>query len=569
MNPSRSRNSAGTARAAQRALGRLDPFELKDRLLALASARARRSAGTLLNAGRGNPDWLVGPPRAAFLLLGQFALDEARAMRGAELGALHGLGGAPRRQGIARRLRRFLAARGALPGAALLRELLRGARRLGCEADALVHELVDGVLGDHYPEPVRMLAQAERVVRAYLEAQGVATRRRAALRLFAVEGATAGICYCFDALIANRLLQRGDRIALAAPIFSPYVELVRDVLRGFEVLALQASALRPDGSHRWQFPDAEIDRLADRRIKLLVVVNPSNPPSVAMHPRSVARLARVVRRRNPDLVVISDDVYASFVPGYRALLAALPRNTIGIYSFSKHFGATGWRLGVVALHDDHVLERRIAAQPERLRRAVAARYAPLTLAPEKLAFIDRMVAESRAIALNHTAGLSAPQQVQMTLLAAYGLSAEGRRTRADLRRLLGARLRALYDGLGVPLPADPLRAGYYCELDLALWAERHHGPAFAAWLRRRHEPVDFVLRLAERASIVLMPCAAFGGPPWSVRVSLANLPAQAYAAIGRHLAALARAYLREWQRETGAGRRLRPPRARRPARRAA
>jgi len=75
--------------------------------------------------------------------------------------------------------------------------------------------------------------------------------------------------------------------------------------------------------------------------------------------------------------------------------------------------------------------------------------------------------------------------------------------------------------------------------------------------------------IAERASIVLMPCAAFGGPPWSVRVSLANLPAQAYAAIGRHLASLACAYLREWQRETAAGRRLRPPRARRASRRAA
>jgi aspartate 4-decarboxylase len=568
MKRSPARSRSGAARETQRALGRLDPFELKDRLIARAAAQARRSAGTLLNAGRGNPDWLVTPPRAAFHLLGRFALGEARAARGDAFGRHAGVDGVPRAAGIAKRLRRFLAGRRTAPGAALLGEVLPAARRLGCDPDAWVYELVDGVLGDHYPEPVRMLAHAERVVRAYLEAEGVAGRRRAPLRLFAVEGATAGICYVFEALIANRLLRRGDRIALATPIFSPYVELVRDVLRGFEVVELRASALRPDGSHRWQFPDAEIDRLADRRIKLLVVVNPSNPPSVAMHPRSVARLARVLRTRNPQLLVVSDDVYATFVPGYRSLLAALPRNTIGIYSFSKHFGATGWRLGVVALHADHVVERRIAAQPARMRRAVARRYAPLLLEPQNLAFIDRMVAESRAIALNHTAGLSTPQQVQMTLLALYGLSAAGRRTRATLRALIERRLRALYDGLGVPLPVDPLRAGYYCELDLALWAERHHGRDFAAWLQRRHAPVDFVLRLAERAAIVLMPCAAFGGPPWSVRVSLANLPAQAYAAIGRHLAALAQEYLREWQRiRPAAG--IRPRRARRPSRRAA
>lgn len=554
--------------STRRALGRLDPFELKDRLIALASAHARRSAGPLLNAGRGNPDWLALAPRAAFHLLGRFALEEAHATRGSELGRLPGLASAPRLRGIAARLRRFLAAHANAPGVALLREALSKARALGGNPDDWVHEWVDGLLGDHYPEPVCMLCHAERAVRAYLESEGVAARRRAALRLFAVEGATAGIRYLFDALIANRLLRRGDRIALATPIFSPYVELVRDVLRDFPVIELHASTLRPDGSHSWQFPDSEIDRLADRRIKLLVVVNPSNPPSVAMHPRSVARLARVVRTRNPELVVVSDDVYASFVPGYRSLLAALPRNTVGIYSFSKFFGVTGWRLGVVALHADHVIERRLATQPARSRRAVAKRYAPLVLEPEGMAFIDRMVAESRAIALNHTAGLSTPQQVQMTLLALYGLTTQGQRYAAGLRILLERRVRALYRGLGVALPVDPLRAGYYCELDLALWAQTHHGAAFAAWLRRKREPVDFVLRLAERTSIVLMPCAAFGGPPWSVRVSLANLPEEEYAAIGRHLAALANEAVREWRRARSGARRVRrPPAARRVLRR--
>jgi len=69
--------------------------------------------------------------------------------------------------------------------------------------------------------------------------------------------------------------------------------------------------------------------------------------------------------------------------------------------------------------------------------------------------------------------------------------------------------------------------------------------------------------------VVLMPCAAFGGPPWSVRVSLANLPARAYGAIGGHLAALARDYVREWQRAGAGPRGLRRRRARPPERRAA
>jgi aspartate 4-decarboxylase len=88
------------------------------------------------------------------------------------------------------------------------------------------------------------------------------------------------------------------------------------------------------------------------------------------------------------------------------------------------------------------------------------------------------------------------------------------------------------------------------------WAERHHGRKFARYLQRAHEPVDLVLRLAERSGIVLMPGAGFAGPEWSVRVSLANLPERAYGEIGAQLAAASRDYVDEWKR--GARRTPRP-----------
>ena len=53
----------------------LSPFELKDTLISLASSKADR---VMLNAGRGNPNFLATLPRGAFFLLGQFALTEAR-----------------------------------------------------------------------------------------------------------------------------------------------------------------------------------------------------------------------------------------------------------------------------------------------------------------------------------------------------------------------------------------------------------------------------------------------------------------------------------------------------------
>jgi hypothetical protein len=44
--------------------------------------------------------------------------------------------------------------------------------------------------------------------------------------------------------------------------------------------------------------------------------------------------------------------------------------------------------------------------PEPIQKKLDKRYGGLTLEPRKLAFIDRIVADSRDVALNHTAGLS-------------------------------------------------------------------------------------------------------------------------------------------------------------------
>jgi aspartate 4-decarboxylase len=48
-------------------LARLSPFELKDQLMSLASSHADRM---MLNAGRGNPNFLATIPRHGFFQLG-------------------------------------------------------------------------------------------------------------------------------------------------------------------------------------------------------------------------------------------------------------------------------------------------------------------------------------------------------------------------------------------------------------------------------------------------------------------------------------------------------------------
>src|SRR5262245_4507290 len=215
------------------------------------------------------------------------------------------------------------------------------------------------------------------------------------------------MCYVFDSLRENRLLRRGDTIAVGTPIFTPYIELPR--LEDFAFKTVEIAQSRMAGNHHaWQYSDQEIDKLADPRVKAFFLVNPSNPASFAMDPATQARLVNLVRTRRPDLIVLTDDVYGTFSEGFRSLAADLPRNTILVYSYSKHFGCTGWRLGVVGIHQDNIFDEKLAALPGADRDALRARYASLTPTPEKLRFIDRLVADSRSVALNHTAGLSLP-----------------------------------------------------------------------------------------------------------------------------------------------------------------
>jgi aspartate 4-decarboxylase len=533
-----------------RTLSRLSPFELQAELIALAGSGPGGAARPVLHAGRGNPNWMATGPREAFLALGHFAMEESRRVWTAD-----NLGGQPTTEACAARFEAFAAAHPGLPGVPLLKRCVAyGVERLGFTPDPWVHELVDAACGDNYLVPNRILPHCQDVVRAYLRRELCDERPPAGdYDVFAVEGGTAAMCYLFDSLSVNRLLRRGDRIALMTPIFTPYLEIPTLDRYALDVVHVRATSTTPDGVHSWDYPDAELDKLADPSIKALCMVNPSNPGSMDLSSRARDRVIDIVRRRNPDLIIITDDVYATFVPGFTTLAASLPRNTLLVYSYSKHYGATGWRLGVIALHQDNVIDELIAKLPAGDQEALRARYASVVLQPDKLAFIDRVVADSRQVALRHTAGLSGPQQAQLMLFSLFDLQPEGQEYKALLRGTVHRRLALLGEGADFAFTDDdPTRASYYVNIDILARARAEVSAEFADYLKATYEPVDLLFRLAERHSVVLLNGSGFDGPPWSVRVSLANLDDLDYLKIGHYLRKVMDGYKREWTESRGA-----------------
>jgi aspartate 4-decarboxylase len=527
---------------------KISPFELKNRLIELADESIRKATRTMLNAGRGNPNWIATVPREAFFALGKFGIAESRLDWQCE----EGLAGTPKKDGIAKRFEEFTKENSKEPGVIFLEKCYHYMiEEHDIKGDELIHEWSEAVIGNQYPVPDRILAHTEIAVRDYI-AQELCDGRppQGEIDLFATEGGTAAMCYIFDSLQQNRLLERGDQIALMTPVFTPYIEIPKLYRYNYKVTEIPANVTTYDDLHLWQYSDKDVSKLRDTSYKALFIVNPSNPPSYTLAPETVELLVDIVERWNPNLMIVTDDVYATYTNGFQSLMARLPYNTICVYSFSKYFGATGWRTAVTAIHRDNIFDELLKRLPRKRKSELQQRYGSIRSDVENMRFIDRMVADSRQVALNHTAGLSLPQQMQMTLFALYSIidKREGNRFKEKMQEIIHKRLDALWTNMGFTLLPDPLRAGYYSEIDMLVWAKRFYGTDFVEWLKLNYSPLDVVFRLATETSLVVLNGGGFDGPEWSIRVSLANLKESDYTIIGKHIRSILESYAERWKK---------------------
>lgn len=506
------------------ALAKLSPFELKDTLIALAQDNAAQRS--MLNAGRGNPNFLALEPRHGFFQLGLFALSEAERQF---TYMPEGVGGIPPGKGVEARWLDFAREHQHEPGVKFLEKAISYIRdQMGLVVEDFLTEMVNGILGCNYPVPDRMLRNTEKIAAKYLRHEMVGRHPFVGnFDLFAVEGGTAAMTYLFNTLKTNHLLQAGDTIALGMPIFTPYIEIPE--LADYQLQEVNVNA---DPDLGWQYSKKELDKLLDPKIKAFFLVNPSNPPSVKLDDASLDHLAEIVKKR-PDLIILTDDVYGTFADDFRSLFAIAPYNTILVYSYSKYFGATGWRLGVIATHEKNLFDDKIAKLSKAEREGLNARYASITTEPEKLKFIDRLVADSRAVALNHTAGLSTPQQVQMALFSLFCLMDEPDAYKHAVKRIIRRRKTAMYRAAGIADETGPTAVDYYNILDLEVLGTKIYGKGFVDWFMKNIDPSEVLFRLAKESGVVLLPGRGFGTLHPSGRVSLANLNEPDYIQIGK------------------------------------
>ena len=505
-------------------------------------AKTNEAGYPVLDAGRGNPNWINAEARHAYTRFMDFAIGECELTM-----SEGGMAGQAKKDGIAARFDTAMDPQD--PTDAFLIEAVNYCvSDLALAKEDLLKELVDAIIGDYYPSPSRCLPNTEAILNAFLQAtlyNGADLSGQTGV--FPTEGGSAAMVYIFEALSHNRLLKAGDQIAIATPIFTPYMQIPS--VKDYGLVSIDVSSTAEDN---WDIAEAELTKLEDPSVKAFFLVNPSNPASHALSAYTLARLAQVVEK-NPDLIILTDDVYGTFAKDFQTVYAALPYNTILVYSFSKLYGVTGWRIGLIAMNENNICDRLLSELPEADREYLRQEYSIVTTDPDSLPFLDRVVADSRSIGLYHTSGLSTPSQVFMDMLALSHLIYVAKGEEDPYIRLANdtvhERYVALMNALGLAADESAANAQYYTLIDVYALVEADYGEDFLHWLQDEKTEIDFLNDLAARKGVVLMYGPGFSAPEGTVRVSLANLNADDYVEIASRLFEM----LDEYYEESGIG----------------
>lgn len=524
----------------EKKLEQLGAFEISRKMLALAQKNEK--SNIFLNAGRGNPNWIQTLARLAFARLVEFGVQESKNTINDGI-----MAGYMEKNGIREKLFAFLNPDDRQEDKFIVDAVNYCQDKLDLDRDDVVYEWVNGVIGNDYPVPDRCLKNNETIINQYLQSISYRGQKLAdQTDLFPTEGATAAIVYAFRSLSENHLLNKGDKIAINEPIFTPYLRIPE--LNDYDLVEVDLHSYE---KNNWEIEPAEIEKLNDPSIKALVVVNPTNPASKEFDQNALEAIQQAVKK-NPNLMIISDEVYGTFVPHFTSIYSVVPYNTMLVYSYSKLFGCTGWRLGVIGLNKKNVFDDQIQKLSDSLKAELFNRYKSNVLDPSKMKFIDRLCADSRAVGLYHTAGLSTPQQIMMSLFSMTHLLTQSEDGSTDpyidtARKLIHVRYDALHDAMNAPKDETDTNTQYYSLIDIYQLAENKYGKDFRDYLADNFEQVDFLLKLAKENGVVLVDGVGFGAKPGELRVSEANLPTEDYALIGRQVVDLLEEYYKQYQ----------------------
>ncbi|WP_237438063.1 pyridoxal phosphate-dependent aminotransferase [Alteraurantiacibacter buctensis] len=176
----------------------------------------------------------------------------------------------------------------------------------------------------------------------------------------------------FEALMAT--VSEGDEVIVPSPWWVSYPQMVR--FAGGRVVPLRTHA-----KDNFRFDAADVEALIGPRTQWLMLNSPGNPTGAVYPADMLLRIADVLRR-HPQVLVLSDDIYAplNFTDGPHATLANLcpdlANRILTVSGVSKSHAMTGFRIGLASgpkwlIQAMEVLQSNSTGNPAAVSQAAA------------------------------------------------------------------------------------------------------------------------------------------------------------------------------------------------------
>jgi len=216
-----------------------------------------------------------------------------------------------------------------------------------------VVSLAQGIPSFDTPEPIKVFVQqkiAEGACAKYSLTPGLPQLRELIAESLLREGMHYDpddeiivTCGSIEGIAATllTLTQPGDEVILPTPSYASYQEVVR--MAG---CTPRFAALREEENFAFDFEAFE--RCVSARTRAILYCNPNNPTGTVFSQAETLKLVALAERH--DLFLILDEAYKDFVYSREAYyspaqLSAVRSRVVRVFTFSKAYGMTGWRVG--------------------------------------------------------------------------------------------------------------------------------------------------------------------------------------------------------------------------------
>ncbi|MFC4762552.1 pyridoxal phosphate-dependent aminotransferase [Dyella koreensis] len=264
--------------------------------------------------------------------------------------------------------------------------------------------------------------------------------------------------------LAEALLNEGDEICFAAPYWTTYHDIA-------DIVGAKVNVMHCGPEQHYKLTAAQLESALQRKPKVFLFNNPSNPTGMVYTREEIAALADVLVKY-PETWIVTDDIYNSMVfdgIGYHNFVFARPElrdRLIFVDSVSKTYGMPGWRVGLIA-------------GPESVAKAIT------TLNSNHITSVPEVITAAAV------AAFGGPQDVPQAKCKEF----------AGKRDIVVAALGAIPDVV-CPRP----QGAFYAFPDISVaFGKSHNGVKIT-------NDVDFCAALLEATGVACVPGSAFGEP---------------------------------------------------------